>query len=130
VFYSFLFFGNSDAIYGLFQDLRVSIKKAAIVIKPYYFNIPLFPICNQEATSHDSVHLYSIFNPHLSILKLYWFCFMGETYRVYDQEGVYFVTFTVHQACQAKGMGVDVFSRADYVEILLANLRYCQTNKG
>jgi len=40
---------------------------------------------------------------------------MGETYRVYDQEGVYFVTFTVHQ-------WVYVFSRAAYVEILLANL--------
>jgi len=55
---------------------------------------------------------------------------MGEAYRVYDQGRGYFVILTVHQACQAKGMGVDFFSRAAYVEILLANLRYDQTNKG
>ena len=48
---------------------------------------------------------------------------MGETYRVYDPGGVYFVTFNVHQ-------WVDVFSRAVYVELLLENLRYCKQNKG
>lgn len=44
---------------------------------------------------------------------------MAFAYRVYDQEGVYFVTFTVHQ-------WVDVFTLNNYVDILLENLRYCQ----
>jgi len=48
---------------------------------------------------------------------------MAFAYRVHDQEGIYFVTFTVHQ-------WADVFTRKAYVEILLENLRYCQTNKG
>jgi REP element-mobilizing transposase RayT len=48
---------------------------------------------------------------------------MAEAYRVFDQEGVHFVTFTVHQ-------WVDVFTRQCYVDILLDNLRYCQSNKG
>lgn len=37
---------------------------------------------------------------------------MAHAYRVYDQEGVYFVTFTVHQ-------WVDIFTRRIYVDILL-----------
>ena len=48
---------------------------------------------------------------------------MPFAYRVYDQGGVYFVTFTVHQ-------WVDVFTRRSYVDILLENLRYCQQHKG
>ncbi len=48
---------------------------------------------------------------------------MAHAYHVYDQEGVYFVTFTVHQ-------WVDVFSRSTYVGILLDNLRYSQAKKG
>lgn len=48
---------------------------------------------------------------------------MGQTYKVYDQEGIYFVTFTVHQ-------WVDVFTRKTYVDIILDNLKYCQKNKG
>lgn len=48
---------------------------------------------------------------------------MAHSYRVYDQEGVYFVTFTVHQ-------WVDVFTRQCYSDILLENLRYCQQQKG
>jgi len=48
---------------------------------------------------------------------------MGQTYRVYDQEGMYFITCTVHQ-------WVDVFTRKAYVDILLDSLRYCQANKG
>ncbi len=47
---------------------------------------------------------------------------MSFVYRVYDQEGIYFVTFTVHQ-------WVDVFTRREYVELLLDNLRYCQAHK-
>ena len=48
---------------------------------------------------------------------------MAHTYRVYDQQALYFVTFTVHQ-------WVDVFTRKMYVDILLDNLRYCQQHKG
>lgn len=48
---------------------------------------------------------------------------MAYAYRVYDQHAVYFVTFTVHQ-------WVDVFTRKQYVDMLLENLRYCQQNKG
>jgi putative transposase len=48
---------------------------------------------------------------------------MAHTYRIYDQEGLYFVTFTVHQ-------WVDVFTRKAYSDILLESLRYCQSNKG
>ncbi|MDQ3395658.1 MAG: transposase [Bacteroidota bacterium] len=48
---------------------------------------------------------------------------MGQTYKVYDQEAVHFVTFTVHQ-------WVDVFTRRTYVDIILDNLKYCQENKG
>ena len=48
---------------------------------------------------------------------------MAEISRVYDPEGVYFVTFTVHQ-------WVDVFTRPVYVELLPEYLRYCQQNIG
>jgi REP element-mobilizing transposase RayT len=48
---------------------------------------------------------------------------MSETYRVYDQGGIYFVTFTVHQ-------WVDVFTRSLYVDMLLENLKYCQQHRG
>ncbi len=36
---------------------------------------------------------------------------------------MYFVTFTVHQ-------WVDVFSRKQYIEILIDSLKFCQTKKG
>ena len=48
---------------------------------------------------------------------------MGYSYAVRDQQGQYFVTFTVHQ-------WVDVFTRPIYVDILLESIRYCQKNKG
>ena len=48
---------------------------------------------------------------------------MAQTYRVYDQEGLYFITCTVHQ-------WVDVFTRKIYTDLLLDSLRYCQTKKG
>jgi REP element-mobilizing transposase RayT len=47
---------------------------------------------------------------------------MANAYTIHNQEGTYFVTFTVHQ-------WVDVFSRNAYADILLENLRYCQQNK-
>lgn len=48
---------------------------------------------------------------------------MAFAYRIYDQHAVYFLTFTVHQLA-------DVFTRKQYVDLLLENLRYCQQNKG
>lgn len=48
---------------------------------------------------------------------------MAQAYRIHDQQGLYFVTFTVHQ-------WVDVFTRRVYVDLLLENLRYCQQYKG
>ncbi len=48
---------------------------------------------------------------------------MGFAYIVRDQGAVHFVTFTVHQ-------WADVFTRSEYVDILLDSLSYCQENKG
>ena len=48
---------------------------------------------------------------------------MGFEYRIKDQYGQYFITCTVHQ-------WVDVFTRKEYVEILLDSLRFCQRQKG
>jgi len=48
---------------------------------------------------------------------------MATAYQVHDQEGVYFITCTVHQ-------WVDVFSRSTYIDILLKSLRFCQQEKG
>jgi REP element-mobilizing transposase RayT len=48
---------------------------------------------------------------------------MSLTNRIYNQQGVYFVTFTVHQ-------WVDVFTRNEYKDILVDSLRYCQKAKG
>ncbi len=48
---------------------------------------------------------------------------MSLTNRIYNQQGVYFVTFTVHQ-------WVDVFTRNEYKDIIVDSLRYCQNAKG
>ena len=48
---------------------------------------------------------------------------MGFAYKIYDQEGQYFITCTVHQ-------WVDVFTRRDYIDIFLDSIRFCQSNKG
>lgn len=48
---------------------------------------------------------------------------MALEYRVKDQFGMYFITCTVHQ-------WIDVFTRKEYVDILLDSLRHCQQNKG
>ena len=48
---------------------------------------------------------------------------MAFTYRIYNQQGVYFITCTINQ-------WVDVFTRKEYVDILLNSLRYCQKQKG
>ena len=48
---------------------------------------------------------------------------MGYAYVIRDQGAVHFVTFTIRQ-------WADVFSRSDYVDILLESLKHCQENKG
>lgn len=48
---------------------------------------------------------------------------MGNSYRIQDQFGQYFITCTVHQ-------WVDVFTRKDYVEILIESIKFCQKQKG
>ena len=48
---------------------------------------------------------------------------MGRKYDIYDQEAIYFVTFTVVN-------WIDLFIRNDYKEIILSSLKYCQENKG
>ena len=48
---------------------------------------------------------------------------MAFTYRIFNQQGVYFITCTINQ-------WVDVFTRKEYVDILLNSLRYCQKQKG
>ena len=48
---------------------------------------------------------------------------MAYEYRIKDQHGMYFITSTVHQ-------WVDVFTRKDYIDILLDSLRFCQQEKG
>lgn len=44
-------------------------------------------------------------------------------YKVRNQAGTYFITFAVVE-------WVDVFTRKEYRDILLASLRYCQEEKG
>ncbi|WP_044237145.1 REP-associated tyrosine transposase [Flexithrix dorotheae] len=48
---------------------------------------------------------------------------MGHSYVIRDQGAMHFVIFTVHQ-------WVDVFTRSDYVALLLESLRFCQKDKG
>jgi putative transposase len=48
---------------------------------------------------------------------------MGLTYTIKDQQGVHFVTFTVHQ-------WADVFTRKDYTVIFLESIKFCQRKKG
>ncbi|NOU46989.1 MAG: transposase [Bacteroidales bacterium] len=48
---------------------------------------------------------------------------MADSYRITDQSGLYFVTLTVVE-------WVDVFTRMNYKELIINNLKYCQENKG
>lgn len=48
---------------------------------------------------------------------------MGSAYKVSDQYSAYFLTF------QIVGW-VDLFTRKDYRDIVIDNLKYCQKNKG
>lgn len=44
-------------------------------------------------------------------------------YKIRNQRGIHFITFSVVQ-------WIDVFTRREYTEILIDNLKYCQKNKG
>lgn len=48
---------------------------------------------------------------------------MSTKYKFHNPDGVYFVTFAVVD-------WVDVFTRKEYKDILIENLKYCQANKG
>jgi putative transposase len=48
---------------------------------------------------------------------------MSEKYKIRNQEKAYFITYAVTG-------WVDVFTRAEYKDLLLDNLRYCQKEKG
>ncbi|WP_255518146.1 transposase [Fulvivirga sp. M361] len=48
---------------------------------------------------------------------------MGRKYTINDQQGYYFVTFTVVN-------WIDLFIRNEYREILVDSLNYCQRHKG
>lgn len=46
-----------------------------------------------------------------------------DGYKIRNKEGIHFITFAV--------VGwIDVFSRKEYIEILLNSIRYCQQEKG
>lgn len=47
---------------------------------------------------------------------------MAEGYKIRDQEACYFITFAVVE-------WVDVFTRKEYVDIVIESLRYCQKEK-
>ena len=48
---------------------------------------------------------------------------MGFAYKITDQQGLHFITATVVQ-------WIDVFTRQDYVHIIIDSLRFCQREKG
>ncbi len=48
---------------------------------------------------------------------------MKKGYEIHDPFGIYFITSTVHQ-------WVDVFTRRQYIDVLVDSLRYCQKEKG
>ena len=47
---------------------------------------------------------------------------MGKKYAIRDKEAIYFISF-------ATVGWVDVFSRKEYREILIGNLKYCRKRK-
>lgn len=48
---------------------------------------------------------------------------MGYAYRIHDQQGVYFITYTVVQ-------WVDVLTRREYADIIVNSLKHCREHKG
>lgn len=47
----------------------------------------------------------------------------NDGYKIRDQQGIYFITFAVVE-------WVDVFTRKEYADIIIENLRYCIQHKG
>ena len=48
---------------------------------------------------------------------------MGDSYKINNNDGIYFITITV--------IGwVDLFTRKEYRDIIIESLKYCQNNKG
>ncbi len=47
----------------------------------------------------------------------------GDRYKIEDQQGIYFLTMTVIH-------WIDVFSRREYRDIIVASLNFCIKNKG
>jgi putative transposase len=47
----------------------------------------------------------------------------GSGYKIFDQEGLYFITFSVVE-------WVDVFTRAAFADIIVDGLNFCISNKG
>jgi REP element-mobilizing transposase RayT len=48
---------------------------------------------------------------------------MAFAYKIHNQQGVYFLTATVTQ-------WVDVFTRKEYADMVIASLKHCQKEKG
>ena len=48
---------------------------------------------------------------------------MSRKYKIHNQQGIYFLTFSVID-------WIDVFIRDEYREVLISSIRYCQRNKG
>jgi len=48
---------------------------------------------------------------------------MRSTYKIYDKEGVYFVTSTTVE-------WIPIFTRKKYFEIIIQSLTFCRKNKG
>ena len=47
---------------------------------------------------------------------------MSRKYKFHNPEGVYFVSFAVRE-------WIDVFTRNEYKDVLIENLKYCQEHK-
>lgn len=48
---------------------------------------------------------------------------MGDSYKIKNSTGVYFITITV--------VGwVDLFTRKEYRDLVLDSMKYCQEHKG
>ncbi len=87
-------------------------------------------ICNPHLNSKNKILnqilIFNSLNSKLIGLKQLFildFLLMPSSYIIKDQEALHFVTFTVHQ-------WVDVFTRNDYVEIIIESINYCQKAKG
>ncbi|WP_420578048.1 REP-associated tyrosine transposase [Ekhidna sp.] len=48
---------------------------------------------------------------------------MSEKYKIKNQDRIYFITFSVVQ-------WINVFTRTEYKDLILENLKYCQQKKG